>query len=66
MAAVDVKGAADLYGQGWTLREIGAELGVHLSTVSEQLQSAGVTMRSGGPPTHPHPHNRSWSSVTKA
>jgi len=55
-----------LYGQGWTLREIGAELGVHLSTVSEQLQSAGVTMRSGGPPTHPHPHNRAWSSVTKA
>ena len=27
--AVDVKRAADLYAQGWTLRQIGAELGVH-------------------------------------
>jgi hypothetical protein len=38
---------------GWTLRQIGAELGVHWSTVSEQLQSAGNTMRSSGPPAHP-------------
>jgi Homeodomain-like domain len=31
---VDVDRAADLYAQGWTLRQIGAELGVHWSTVS--------------------------------
>jgi hypothetical protein len=42
-----------LYAQGWTLRRIGAELGVHWSTVSQQLQSAGVTVRSSGPPAHP-------------
>ena len=46
---MDVKRAADLYAQGWTLRQIGAELGVHWSTVSEQLQSAGITMRRGAP-----------------
>ena len=45
--------AADLYAQGWTLRQIGAELGVHWSTVSDQLPRAGVTMRTGGPPPHP-------------
>ena len=49
MALVDVKRAADLYTQGWTLRQIGAELGVHWSTVSEQLQRAGVAMRRGAP-----------------
>jgi hypothetical protein len=43
--AVDLKRAADLYAQGRTLRQIGAELGVHWSTVSQQLQSAGITMR---------------------
>jgi Homeodomain-like domain len=52
---VDVKRAADLYAQGWTLRQIGAELGVHWSTVSQQLKGAGITMRRGGPPTHPAP-----------
>jgi hypothetical protein len=51
--AVDVKRAADLYGQDWTLRQIAAELGVHWSTVSQQLQSAGVTLRRGGPSAHP-------------
>jgi AraC-like DNA-binding protein len=51
--AVDVKRASDLYAQGWTLRQIGAELGVSRSTVSEQLRQAGVTMRRGGPPAHP-------------
>jgi hypothetical protein len=51
--AVDVERAADLYAQGWTLRQVGAELGVRWSTVSQQLQSAGITMRSGGPPTRP-------------
>jgi hypothetical protein len=49
---VDVKRAADMYAQGRTLRQIGAELGVHWSTVSQQLQSAGVTMRRGGAPAH--------------
>jgi transposase len=50
---VDVKRAVDLYAQGWTLRQIGAELGVHWSTVSQQLQRAGITMRGGTPPGHP-------------
>jgi Sigma-70, region 4 len=43
--AVDVERAADLCAQGWTLR--------HWSTVSQQLQSAGVTMRSVGAPARP-------------
>ena len=51
--AVDVKRAADLYTQGRTLRQIGAELGVTATTVSQQLRRAGVTMRRGGPPAHP-------------
>jgi DNA-binding CsgD family transcriptional regulator len=45
---VDVKRASDLYGQGQTLRQIGAELGLTTTTVSQQLKSAGVTMRRGG------------------
>jgi hypothetical protein len=49
---VDVKRAADSYARGRTLRQIGAELGVHWSTVGEQLQRAGIIMRSGGPPAH--------------
>jgi hypothetical protein len=50
---VDVKRAADLDAHGWTLRQIGAELGVHWSTVSERLQSAGLAMPSGGPSARP-------------
>jgi hypothetical protein len=50
---VDVKRAADLYAQGWSLRQIGAELGVHRASVSEQLHRAGVTARRGGRPAHP-------------
>jgi hypothetical protein len=42
-----------LYGEGRSLRQIGAELGVHWSTVSQQLQNAGITMRRAGPPAHP-------------
>jgi hypothetical protein len=53
VALVDIERAADLYAQGRTLRQIGAELGVCRTTVSEQLRQAGVTMRRGGPPTHP-------------
>jgi len=53
VASVDVERAADLYAQGMTLRQIGAELSVHWSTVSQQLQSAGITMRRGTPPAHP-------------
>jgi hypothetical protein len=49
---VDVKRAADLYAQGWNLRQIGAELGVHWSTISHQLESAGVSMRRSGPSAH--------------
>jgi hypothetical protein len=36
--AVDVKRAADLYAQDWTLRQIGVELGVHWSTVGQQVR----------------------------
>jgi hypothetical protein len=50
---VDVKRAADLYAKGWTLRQIGSQLCVHWSTVSQQLRSAGITMRSSGAPAHP-------------
>jgi hypothetical protein len=42
-----------LYAQGRTLRQIGAELGVHWSTVSYQLQSAGITTRRSGSSAHP-------------
>jgi hypothetical protein len=49
---VDVERAADLYAQGWTLRQIGAELGVTAATVSHQLRRAGVIMRRGAP-AHP-------------
>jgi hypothetical protein len=51
--AVDVERAANLYAQGRTLRQIGAELGVHWSTVSEQLRSAGITIRPSGAHAHP-------------
>jgi len=49
---VDVKGPADLYAQGWTLRQIADELGRTEATVSDQLRRAGVTMRRSGPPAH--------------
>jgi hypothetical protein len=49
---VDLKRAADLYAQGWTLREIGDEQGVSSTAVSDQLRRAGVTMRRGAP-AHP-------------
>jgi hypothetical protein len=52
-SAVDVKRAAELYVQGRTLRQIGAELGVPWTAVSHQLRRAGVTMRRGGPAAHP-------------
>jgi hypothetical protein len=57
---VDVERAADLYAQSWTLRQIGAELGAHWSTVSQQLHQAGVTMRRGA--SAPPQHNRSCSA----
>jgi hypothetical protein len=50
--AMDVERAADLYAKGWALRQIGAELGVHWSTVGQQLQNVGVSMRRGGPSAH--------------
>jgi AraC-like DNA-binding protein len=46
--AVDVQRAADFYAQGWTLRQIAAELGLTETTVSDQLRRAGVTMRRPG------------------
>jgi hypothetical protein len=69
-----VKRAADLYAEGRALRQIGAELGVHWSTVSQHLQSAGVKMRRGGPPAHPastqqilqlRDEGLSWNQVAK-
>jgi hypothetical protein len=50
--AVDVERAADLYAQGRSLRQIGAELGVPWTAVGHQLRQAGVAMRRGGPPAH--------------
>jgi hypothetical protein len=44
---VDVERTADLYAQGWTLHQIGAELGLTASTVSDQLRRARVAMRRG-------------------
>jgi hypothetical protein len=44
---MDIKRAADSYAQGQSLRQIGAELGVHWSTVSQQLLRAGVTVCRG-------------------
>ena len=66
-AAVDVKRAADLYGQGGTLRQIGAELGIHWSTVgptaSEGLASRCVVVLLV--PVTP-PARRSWTFVIKS
>ena len=50
---MDVKRAAELYAQGWTLSQIGAELGVRSNVVHDHLRRAGVTMRPVGAPTHP-------------
>jgi transcriptional regulator with XRE-family HTH domain len=49
---VDVQRAADLYAEGWTLHQIGAELGLTETTVSHYLRHAGVRMRRGAP-AHP-------------
>jgi predicted transcriptional regulator len=71
---VDVKRAAELYARGRTLRQIGAELGITETTVSDQLHRAGVTMRRGGPPAHPasteqilelRDRGLSWNEVAK-
>jgi lambda repressor-like predicted transcriptional regulator len=44
--------AAELYAAGWTLRRIGAELGVDHSTVAHRLHRAGAKLRRGGPRRH--------------
>ena len=62
---MDVKQAADLYAQGWTLRQIGAELGL-TGPRSAISYVGGVTVRRCVLPLIPPPRNRSWSSVTKA
>ena len=49
---MDVDRAAELYAAGWTLRRIGAELGVDHSTVAYRLHRAGVILRRGGPRRH--------------
>jgi len=56
--AVDVDRAAGLYAEGWTLRQIGAELGVTATTVSQQFRRAGVTMRRGSTPAGQRGHRR--------
>ena len=50
---MDVERAAELYAQGSTLSQIGAELGVRSNVVHDHLRRAGVTMRPVGAPTHP-------------
>jgi IS5 family transposase len=72
---VDVKRAADLYAQGRTLRQIGAELGVPWTAVGHQLRQAGVHMRrGGGAPAHPastqqivelRDQDLSWTKIAK-
>ena len=50
---MDVERATELYAQGWTLSQIGAELGVRWNVVHDHLRRAGVTMRPVGAPAHP-------------
>jgi hypothetical protein len=50
---VDVERAAQLCAQGWTLSQIGAELGVRWNVVHDHLRRAGVSMRPVGAPIHP-------------
>jgi hypothetical protein len=49
---VDLDRAVELYVAGWTLRRIGAELGVDHRTVAVWLHRAGVTIRRGGAPRY--------------
>jgi DNA-directed RNA polymerase specialized sigma24 family protein len=74
VARVDVKRAADLYRKGRSLRQIGDEMGVSRTTVSEQLRQAGVTMRRSGPTAHPastdqilelRDQDQSWTEVAE-
>ena len=58
---MDVERAAELYAKGWTLSQIGAELGLRGNVVHDHLRRAGVTMRpSAHLPTQPPPK---WSST---
>jgi hypothetical protein len=50
---MDVRRAAVLSDDGWSLRRIGAELGVSWTALGQQLRCAGITMRRGAPPAHP-------------
>jgi hypothetical protein len=61
-----------MYAQRQSVRQIGAGLGVHWNTVSQQLDNAGITMRRGGPSAHPastrqilelHGQGLSWDEV---
>jgi hypothetical protein len=71
---VDVERAAELYAQGWTLSQIGAEMGVRSNVVHDHLRRAGVTMRPVGARTHPastkeildlRDHGLTWAEVAK-
>jgi hypothetical protein len=52
-APADWLAASPFVRPGLDLRQIGAELGVTGTTVSQQLRGAGVTMRRGGASAHP-------------
>ena len=71
---MDVERAAELYAQGWTLSQIGAELSVQSNVVHDHLRRAGVTMRPVGAPTHPastqeivdlHDQGLTWTEVAE-
>ena len=59
-----VERAAELSAQGWSLQQIGAELGVRWPAVAEQLRRAGVTIVAVLRPTAP-PHSKFWSCATR-
>ena len=61
-----VERAARLYLQGFTLRQIGAELDVPWTAVSRELRSAASSCVAAHVRLIPPPHSRSWIFVTKA
>ena len=63
---MDVKRAADLYAQGRTLRQIGAELGLTATDGERSTPQGRRHHASAVLPLIPPPRNRSWSCVTKA
>ncbi len=61
---MDVERAAQLYAEGWTLSQIGAELGVRWNVVHDHLRRAGATMRPvGALLTQPPPKRSSTCGI---